>query len=167
MIPKELRDTILSEAHDSMLAGNSGVTTGSVEHRYFYPGSRERCSICNFVWNLPAPKHVWSEPRGGFLQPIRVSDPFLRVHMDFCACITLSSERNKHILLAIFPMSKYVIAQAVARANAPRPAQFLVNMVVLVHGCSRDIHRQGFHSQITWYRRFWDCWTSSTRYDVE
>lgn len=53
----------------------------------------------------------------GFLQPIRVLVPRLRIHMHYCGPFTSNSKRNKYILLAICPMTKYIVAQAVPRAN--------------------------------------------------
>lgn len=59
--------------------------------------------------------------------------------MDYCGPFTPSSKRNKYILLAICPKTKYITAQALLRATATVAAQFLVNTVVLIHGCPKEI----------------------------
>ena len=141
VVPKKLWPQLLEEAHDSILSGHLGIarTYERIKDRYFFPGQIE--SVARYVASCESCQHRNDPAKkpGGFLQPLRVSGPFVRIHMDYCGPFTLSKKRNKYILLAVCPMTKYITVKPVPRATAAVAAQFLVNNIVLIHGCVREI----------------------------
>lgn len=113
VLPKELWTTVPTEAYDSLVSGSLGVawTYARIKDRYFFPGALEgdaryvaTCETCQH-------RNTTGDKPGGFLQLLRVSGPFLRVHMDFCGPFTQSARRNKYILSAICSMTKYIVVQ--------------------------------------------------------
>ena len=68
-----------------------------------------------------------------------VKGPFVRVHMDYCGPFPVIKRLNQYILLAICPMTNYIILKAVPAATAQAAAQFILNSVVLTHGCFEEL----------------------------
>lgn len=103
------------EAHYSVVSGHLGIARSyaRIKDRYYFPGSLE--SVSRYVASCESCQHR-NDPAhcpGGFLQPLPVSGPFVRVHMDFCGPFTATQRRNKYLLLAICPFTKYITAKAV------------------------------------------------------
>lgn len=141
VVPKKLRKDLLHEAHDGLLSGHMGQTNtySRLTMKYFWPGILEdviryvrTCELCQFKKDPLITK-------GGFLQPLYVKGPFRRIHLDYCGPFIRSGSGKEHLLLAIDPFTKYVMAQAVPAATSANAAKFLVNRVFLIHGCPEEI----------------------------
>jgi transposase InsO family protein len=141
VVPKTIWPNVLQEAHDALVSGHLGVTRtySRIKDRYYFPGALE--AVARYVASCESCQRKNDPPRkpGGYLQPLSVAGPFVRVHMDYCGPFTVSARRNKYLLLAIDPHTKYVIAKAVPHATAVAAATFLVNNVILVHGAVKEI----------------------------
>lgn len=59
--------------------------------------------------------------------------------MDCCCPFTVIQRGNKYVLLAICLLTKYAVAKAVAYASSTNAAQFWLNVIVLVHGCFKEL----------------------------
>ena len=141
VIPKAIENDLLEESHDSILSGHLGVsrTFARIRDRYFFPSCLEK--VARFVASCESCQHRNNPPfkKGGYLQPLPVSGPFKRIHMDYCGPFPVSSKRNQYILLAICPMTKYIMVRPVSNATAINAAHFLVEKVILTHGCVSEI----------------------------
>ena len=141
VFPRCLIKDALGEAHDSPISGHLGVarTHARLNSHYYFPVMVERVSrYVSSCDNCQRKKDPASKP-GGFLQPMCLKGPFARIHMDYCGPFLHSQKRNQYILLAICPLTKYVIMKAVRAATAKAAAKFLVENVVLVHGCFEEL----------------------------
>lgn len=66
---------------------------------------------------------------------MNVKGPFYRIHIDHAGPFPLTPKRNRYLLVAIDPCTKYVVAKAVTAATAVNAVKFLVENVIFVHGC--------------------------------
>ena len=141
VVPKVLINNVLTEAHESPLGGHQGVarTHARIQDKYYFPGQIER--VARHVATCESCQHKNDPIRkpGGYLQSLQVKGPFVRLHFDFCGPFPTTQRRGQYILLATCPMTKFVIAKAVPAATAAAAANFLVNQVVIVHGCFEEL----------------------------
>ena len=124
VLPKSLVPEALGEAHDSLIGGHLGVarTYDRLKNKYYFPVAIEQvaryvatCEQCQFRTGANQK-----------LVPIIVRGPFRRVHIDFRGPLITSSRRKRYIMLAICPMTKYIIANSVPAATALVAAEVLV-----------------------------------------
>lgn len=55
----------------------------------------------------------------------RVSGPFLRILLDYCGLLTVTKRKNKYVLLAICPLTKYITAKPVSHGSTTNATHFL------------------------------------------
>ena len=73
------------------------------------------------------------ERRTGMLESIKSSEPFERVGIDLLGPFPRSKSGNKHIIVAVDYLTKWVIAQPVPHARTREVVDFFVHKVVLQH----------------------------------
>lgn len=83
-----------------------------------------------------------SKPKG-FLQPLPVEGTFQRVHIDFAGPFPIFRRRKIHLILAVEPVTKYIIARAVPAVTTAQAAHFLVDRIFLVHGWVKEVVDRG------------------------
>ena len=69
---------------------------------------------------------------------MRVSGPFERIHMDLAGPFVETSCGHKYFVVAICPLTKYVIAKPLVKAQADPISRFLLENVILVHAGNCD-----------------------------
>jgi hypothetical protein len=128
VVPKTLRRFVLEKAHDAIMGGHLGVsrTYQQIHGRYWWPGCLEDVTCYVSSCDECQRKKKGPGQPGGYLQPLLVSTPFLRVHFDYSGPYTLSKRRNQYLLLAICPISKYIMLRAVSAATALNAAKFML-----------------------------------------
>lgn len=141
VVPRSLRKAVVSEAHDALTAGHLGVarTLERIRHRYYFPGSISY--VHEYVKSCESCQHKKSTAsrKIGFLQPLPVAGPFLRVHLDFTGPFPVTARRNQYVIIGICPFTKYVNARAVTAATSVNAARFLLENVILKHGMVRKV----------------------------
>jgi Integrase zinc binding domain len=141
VVPKKIQLDLIEEAHDLILCGHLGIspTFERIKDRYFFPGSLSKVArhvaTCSSCQHRAIPR---TKP-GGYLQPLPVSGPFVRVHLDFCGPFPVSQRRNTYLILAFCPLTEFIMARAVPAATAAHAAHFLCERVILTHGCVKKI----------------------------
>ena len=139
VIPKSLRPLILSEYHDSLLAGaHSGAlrTYAAIRDKYFWPGCfqdcvdyKKTCYPCQSASNYkPKP------PPLGRFPPFMESSIWSRVHMDFLGPIKESKDKKKYILLVVDAFSKWPEAFALSSCDAITVARVLYKEIFCRYG---------------------------------
>ena len=141
VVPKSLQLGIIREAHDTLQGGHLGIsrTYERIRARYFWPGCLQQvASFCATCESCQRKKSPGGRPKG-YLQPLPVTGPFEKIHLDFAGPLPLTKKRNMHLLLAVEPLTKYIIARAVPAVTSAQVAHFLVERVFLVHGCAKEV----------------------------
>lgn len=103
--PRSLSKTVVSEAHDALTAGHLGVarTYERIRHRYYFPGSVEY--VTKYVKSCETCQHKKSTAsiKVGFLLPLPVAGPFIRIHIHFTGPFPLTSHRSQYVIIRILP----------------------------------------------------------------
>ena len=127
--------------HDDITAGHLGVakTTAKITARFFWPGMRtyiyryvQACQSCQ------ARKSISRKPYG-LLQCIKVEKPFEKVGIDLLGPFPLSFSGNRHIIVAVDYLTKWVETRAIPTGQAIDVANFFVEQVFLRHGSPATI----------------------------
>lgn len=132
-VPNTLRNTILYFCHDVPAAGHMGVekTLGRVLQRYWWP--RVTVDVRKYVLSClfcQLHKHQTGTPFG-LLRPIPPpTSCFESIVIDHLGPFKLTSEGNRHIIVAIDALSKYVELEAVPDTTAAKVVRFLNNNIV-------------------------------------
>lgn len=110
VVPEILRPDVLHEAHDSLCGGHLGIsrTYERTHHRYFWPKCLNEVSAnCASCVSCQSKKDPIGKPKG-YLQPLPIEGPFLRVCIDFAGPFPISKRRNMHMIPAVEPFTKYI-----------------------------------------------------------
>ena len=146
-VPSPLRRTVLEFSHDDPSSGHLGIakTLGRVVERYWWPRLSASvrvfvlsCEFCQFH------KHQTGRS-AGLLEPIPPpSRPFESLNMDHLGPFKTTADGNKHILVIVDYLTKWVEAVAVPDTSSKHVIKFLKQSVFCRHGVPvRVISDQG------------------------
>lgn len=146
-VPSPLRRQVLESCHDDPCSGHLGVgkTFNRVAERFWWPrlgvGVRVfvlSCMFCQFH------KHQTGRT-AGLLEPIPPpSRPFESLNMDHLGPFKTTADGNRHILVIVDYLSKWVEATAVPDTSSKHVIKFLKQSVFCRHGVPvRIISDQG------------------------
>ena len=146
-IPSILRRKVLESCHDDALSGHMGVekTMARVSERYWWP--KYRSSVKKYVSSClycQMHKHMVGLPVGE-LNPIPPPErPFESIGMDHLGPFRLTSGGNKHIIVCIDYLTKWVEAAAVPDTSSKYVIKFLRENILCRHSTpARAISDQG------------------------
>lgn len=134
LVPKELRDTVLKECHDSPLAGHGGFakTFDRVRQQYYWPkmGSDikkhiSKCHVCLLV-KIPQFK-----PAGFMGKSKVVTAPFQTISSDIIGPLPKSSSGFLYMVVSVCLFTKYVWVRPLRRATAEAVRDHLLEDIFL------------------------------------
>lgn len=154
-LPKELRLTVLEEAHDNRLSGHNGCykTYRCLASRYFWPNMKKQiyyyvlsCHVCQLN------KASHQKPGGLYEHTYVPCRPFSHIQCDVMGPMTRSTKGYRYIVTANCIFSKYLVMGPLRENSAEELAEFLLTKVFLVFGPCQEIKTdQGsnFRSRLT------------------
>ncbi|KAI9549855.1 pol polyprotein [Daphnia sinensis] len=140
-IPQVLIEQVLLACHDDITAGHLGIsrTLDKIHKRYFWPKMTQH--ITNYVRSC-ADCQSKKKPRerpAGYMQPIHPKQPFEKIGLDLIGPFPLSSLGNRHVIIAVDYLTKWVIAKAVPVATTVQIVDFFVRRIILQHGAPLNV----------------------------
>src|SRR4051812_17910252 len=75
----------------------------------------------------------------GYLNPIKVGQPFERIGIDFVGPLERTKKGNRYILVMTDYLTKWPEAEAMKEATADNVIQFIYEKVICKHGCPKII----------------------------
>ena len=141
VLPKDLRPTLVSEYHESIVGGgHQGFKRvyEAVKQRYYWPRMYEdireyvkSCTTCQRGKN--------ARPRPPPLHPLPTPTLFNRWHMDFLGPVKPSADGKRYILLIVDAFSRWSEAFAVEAADAITVAKVLYSEIITRYGVPHEI----------------------------
>jgi Integrase zinc binding domain/Integrase core domain len=134
VITTQNRNRILYNYHTSPLGGHFGIkhTIENVKRNYYWPNMgndiREYIESCNECQMTGKPK------RDPTIIPIKVTEPFDQIGIDFVGPLKISSKGNRYIIVATDYLTKWPEALPVKSAKAKEVASFLYEEIICRHG---------------------------------
>lgn len=141
MIPRWLRQGILTTLHDDPISGHSGVkkTYLKIKSRFFFPNmlkyvnkyvkSCGKCQERERVPYLPA----------GLLQPISVGGIYKKFGIDILGPFPQSLKDNKYIVVATKYFPRFAIIKALPDSTTAFIAMFVVENIECLFGCPKEL----------------------------
>lgn len=142
VVPKEMREHVISENHDEPTAGHLGIqkTYLRLALRYYWPGMYadvlKFVSSCSSCLSYKLPNHSTLGVMG---RPKQCSRPFQVISIDFVGPLPSSRKQNSYLLVVVCCFSKYVMMFPMRRATAEGVIKHLEDSVFLVHGVPQTI----------------------------
>ena len=142
MVPDVMKNDVLRQMHDALLAGHLGVkkTKEKVLQRFYWFEFREdirlyiqRCDKCSAV------KESAKTPKAP-MQPMTVGATMDRLATDILGPLPVTPRGNKYILLVTDHFSKWVEVLPVPDQKATTCAGKILNEVIARFGCPYDLH---------------------------
>ena len=140
VVPRAKRQAILEALHDHVLAGHMGAkaTLKKVQEKFWWPVMKQTvdeyvktCENCQ-----RAKRPIRRQP--GLMRPI---PPPVEVGeflcIDLAGPLPLTDRKNRHIVLAIDLLTKFVYAKAIPDASAEQVVQFFNENIIAVQGPPR------------------------------
>ncbi len=135
-LPHNMVHQVMLACHDDMTAGHMGITRtlDKIQKRYHWPKmTKQITTYVRGCIDCQTKKRPMERP-AGLMKPIKAQQPFERVGIDLIGPFPLSRSGNKHVIIAVDYLTKWVIAQPVSRARTQEVVEFFVRRVVLQHG---------------------------------
>ena len=145
ILPKQLRDDVLSVSHDTLLAGHLGVnkTLSRIKAHFYWPGmtgdvSRyvRSCEVCQKNSSCKPPKVP-------LVTPPLIDTPFSRVAIDIIGPMPKSAKGNRFALVMIDLATKFPDAVPLKYIDANTVAESLFDMFSRVGLPKEILHDQG------------------------
>lgn len=136
-VPKNLRNTLIANAHQPPSASHGGAdkTIDLVRRYYFWPGLsrdvREFVSRCVTCKESKAPNHILRPVMGKSLTAERV---FQRLFIDLLGPYPRSKSGNTTILIVLDQLSKFVWLKPLRKASAVAIVQYLESDIFNMFG---------------------------------
>ena len=154
--PEYLRKEILRTCHNEAHSAHLGVfkTTERIVRRFVWKGMYQEirryvlsCAECQSRKGVTTAK-------AGMLQCVKVERPFEKLAIDHLGPFPLSNRGNKHIIVAIDYLTKWVEARAVPSQKAEDVVKFYIEQVYCRHGSvetlASDQGKGSFRSSCNW-----------------
>lgn len=139
-IPKTMRAKVLSDCHDSLVAGgHSGYsgTLSKVSGRYYFPYMRsyvekyvQKCVTCQ-------KGKLYKGPRYGYLSPISGGQLFTKWGCDIVRPLPRSHRGNQYLIAASEYKSRYGVAGPVPCATRYEVADFWLEEIIYKFGAPK------------------------------
>lgn len=142
VVPKEARNALLQECHDSPTSGHGGIfkTFGRLRLQGYWPQMRKscinyvkKCQVCQEV------KKSKQAPAGLMGCKNVISAPFEILSTDLIGPLTRSSNKNTFLSVTTDFFSKYVFLKPLREATAKLLIKHFKEDIILVHGAPKQI----------------------------
>lgn len=141
VLPRQLRETVLSLGHDIPLAGHLGnkKTRDRIMQHFFWPGIfnevAEYCRSCPDCQMGTAKGRV---PRAPLISIPPIDEPFQRIALDFVGPLPMTDSKNRYILVCVDYATKYPEAIPLKDQEASTVANALISLFSRV-GIAREL----------------------------
>lgn len=131
-VPSKLVDQVLLACHDDVTAGHLGRTRtlSKINKRFFWPKMTQQVTSyvrsCEECQNTKKPK----QRPVGYLEPIRIQQPFEKVRLDIIGPFSFLNNGNRHVVIAVDYFTKWVIAKAIPTANTAELVNLFIQRVL-------------------------------------
>ena len=142
LVPKQMRDQVLFQMHNSILSGHLGrkKTKQKLLQRFYWFQVGEdvklwvtKCDICQQM------KSSTKKPRAP-LGNMTSGAPLDRLCIDVLGPFPLTPRKNRYILVITDSFSKWVEIHPIPDETASTCARILLNEVICRYGCPLDLH---------------------------
>ena len=98
-------------------------------------------TICSYINSCVtcAKRKSFNQAPVGKMNPSEIRLIFHRVALDVIGPLPRTSMGNKYCIVAMDTLSKYLITKPIRSANSNSLARFLLNNLILVHGCPNEL----------------------------
>ena len=141
VIPRNLKDEVLTSMHDDVFAGHLGIAKSyhKIRQRYFWQGMYKDIThwieTCKDCASKKSPKRTATAP----MQSIPVEGPFDRVCVDVLGPFPTSDSGNCYIVVFMDSLTKWREAFAIRSTGADVIAKLFVEELVSRHGAPRKL----------------------------
>ena len=142
IVPRNLINQVLEEAHDSVACGHFGVnkTLERIRKRFYWATCKNDvenwCRSCKVCVARKGPSEKGKSP----LQIFDTGFPFERVQMDILGPLPTTSDGNRYLLVIIDCFTKWVEAFPLKNFKAKTIADIFVKQFVSRHGIPFEVH---------------------------
>jgi len=153
VIPKKMREQIITLCHEPPLAGHQGIerTVERVKSRYYWRGiSKDVSSFVKGCMECNKNKKATVMARHPMLS-YHAGAPMERVHLDFIGPLPRTEQGNEHILMMVDQFTKWVECVPLPSQTAEETAKASVNQFFSRFGCPFQVftdHGRNFESTL-------------------
>src|SRR5438034_2526405 len=132
-------DTIIFMVHNHPMGGHFGkdATYNKISTRFWWKGMYK--DIEDYIKRCDSCQSRGNKGGSGYLNPIKVGEPFERIGIDFVGPLERTKKGNKYILVITDYLTKWPEAKAMKEATAKNVIEFIYQEVICRHGCPRVI----------------------------
>lgn len=140
VIPAALRKEIMFSHHNEPTSGHLGLAKcfSKLQNRYYWDGMQK--DLHKYIKGCPdcqARKGQQTLKPPGFLQPIKVSQPFEKLGIDLLGPFRSTPRQKTFIVVATDYATRWVTAAAIRDGKAKNVAEFLVEFIITKHGAPK------------------------------
>jgi hypothetical protein len=139
-------DSVLWMMHNHPIGGHFGIenTYGKIKEKFYWKGMLE--DIKQYIKYCDVCQRRGKKGGQGYLNPIKVGEPFERMGIDFVGPLPRTKKGNRYILVAMDYLMKWPEAKAMKETNAENTVEFIYKEIICRHGCPKVIlSDQGTH----------------------
>ena len=128
-------EAVLYIIYNNSTAGHFAVDImfDKIKERYYWPQLYE--NIREYVRSCDSCQRRGKPKKHEELHLIPVQAPFYQIGIDFVRPLPITSNGNKHIIVAVDYFTKWPEAKAVPEATAEQVALFIYEYIICRHGC--------------------------------
>jgi len=137
VVPKDFRDSVLYECHDSQLSGHFGVTKTLDKVRRFYYWPKMRGDVKKYVSKSHvclSTKSPQAKPPGFMGKQKQVDRKFQVIASDLIGPFPKSLKGFMYVIVTVCTFTKFVCVRPIRRATAEAVHDHLLNDVFLKYG---------------------------------
>src|SRR3954447_13599536 len=132
-------DSVIFMTHNHPTGGHLGKDTvyDKISTRFWWKGMYK--DIERYLKTCDSCQRRGNKGGTGYLNPIKVGQPFERIGIDFVGSLERTKKGNRYILVMTDYLTKWPEAKAMKEATADNVIQFIYEKVICRHGCPKII----------------------------
>ncbi|HVI21389.1 MAG TPA: DDE-type integrase/transposase/recombinase [Bacillus sp. (in: firmicutes)] len=132
-------DSVMFMTHNHPTGGHLGKNTvyDKISTRFWWKGMYK--DIEKYLKTCDSCQRRGNKGGTGYLNPIKVRQPFERIGIDFVGPLERTKKGNRYILVMTDYLTKWPEAEAMKEATADNVIQFIYEKVICRHGCPKII----------------------------